>query len=455
MGAQPADEVQDIGVAPHPGRKAAEAAQRLLGVGVRPGAPDVPVDPVGVGPVPLDRHGGESELVDQPLRDAGTLTIELVRPVAGLAEQHDPRVTDELQQGVVVAGDRRTGAGVAPHRLEDRRSAGDAASRSGHPQAPSAAPARGGLRRQVRPEPVDGQPGDDAQGAGLLEQVAGALDDARSGAGSGAEPPPAVELRAPRGRGNRRSAGWRPDLREAVAGQVRPSAARDDRAHRRRRPRPPPTAPPPRRSTRRSSRSAVACRRVLPRPPRDRLEAAGEQRNVEDQLATVASCSESRSKRSVASPASLSARGHPRLRGLEALLRCRARRSPGPGRLAGMREPPGQADRPQVELQLARRRRRPAPRRGTTGSRPAGLPAARAPPRPRPGRSRRYQRPTPRSSRGTVRHTTSSASSPEHRHGLPRAHRHGHDDARRATARAGRARRPGRSGRWPGRRRPG
>ena len=72
-----------------------------------PGARHVAVDAVGVGPVALDRDRGEAALGDQALGDAGALTVELVRSVAGLPEQDDPRVADQRKQRVVVAADRR------------------------------------------------------------------------------------------------------------------------------------------------------------------------------------------------------------------------------------------------------------------------------------------------------------------------------------------------------------
>ena len=65
----PLDELHDVRVAPHPGREAAEVAQRLLRVDIRRQPHHVPVDPVGVGEVTLDRYGIEAELVDEPAGD--------------------------------------------------------------------------------------------------------------------------------------------------------------------------------------------------------------------------------------------------------------------------------------------------------------------------------------------------------------------------------------------------
>ena len=111
--AEPADEVEHVGVAPHPGRESSEARQRLDGLGVVAAAADVAVDAIGVGPVGLDGHGVEALLADQPLGDLGTLPVELVRAVRGLADQHEAGVADQLQEGIVVVG-------RAPQRVRGR-----------------------------------------------------------------------------------------------------------------------------------------------------------------------------------------------------------------------------------------------------------------------------------------------------------------------------------------------
>ena len=126
VGAEPADEVEHVGVAPHPGGEPPEARQRIDGLGVVAAAADVAVDAIGVRPVGLDGDGGEPLLADQPLGDLGALAVELVRPVRRLAEQHEARVADQIQQRVVVigraderiSGPRRAGSpGRRSHRL--------------------------------------------------------------------------------------------------------------------------------------------------------------------------------------------------------------------------------------------------------------------------------------------------------------------------------------------------
>ena len=100
--AQPADEVEHLGVSPHPGGEALEAAQRLLGIRVLAGPAHIAVHPVGVGPIGLDGDPREALLLDQPACDQGALAVELVAAVGGLSEQHEAGVADQIQQRVVV-----------------------------------------------------------------------------------------------------------------------------------------------------------------------------------------------------------------------------------------------------------------------------------------------------------------------------------------------------------------
>ena len=153
-------------------------------------AADVAVDAVGVRPVALDRDGGEALLADQALRDPGALAVELVRAVAGLAEQHDARVADQLEQRVVVAGVAGERVRLAPDRVEDRRARRAAGQRCGHGQLTGGREPRR-RRAQVLAEPVGGEPADGVERARLLEQVAGARDDHELRAGSAAARRPA------------------------------------------------------------------------------------------------------------------------------------------------------------------------------------------------------------------------------------------------------------------------
>src|SRR5438270_4927934 len=124
--AQPADEVCDDRVAPHPHREPAEAAERLLRRLVLAGAADEAVHAVGIRPVRLDRDRGAAAVGDQALRDLRAFAVELVGPVRRLAEQY---VTDAIcarQQGRVVVPGRgeRAQDAVAVETSGDRWTAG-------------------------------------------------------------------------------------------------------------------------------------------------------------------------------------------------------------------------------------------------------------------------------------------------------------------------------------------
>jgi hypothetical protein len=100
--AQPADEIEHIGVSPHPLRETFEATQRFHAVDVRACAADETVDPIGVRPVCFHRHGIEAAFVNQPFGNLRTLPIEFVRAVTRFAEQDKARIAHQIQERIVV-----------------------------------------------------------------------------------------------------------------------------------------------------------------------------------------------------------------------------------------------------------------------------------------------------------------------------------------------------------------
>ncbi|CKR71243.1 Uncharacterised protein [Mycobacterium tuberculosis] len=99
--AQPFHKISDHGVAPHPGGKPLESAKRLVSVGVLAEAANVPIDPVGVGPVRLGGYRTKALLLDQPLCHGGPGLVELVCAVRAFADQHDSCIADQLRQHLV------------------------------------------------------------------------------------------------------------------------------------------------------------------------------------------------------------------------------------------------------------------------------------------------------------------------------------------------------------------
>ena len=98
---QPAHEIQHRRITPHPGRETLESSQCLLGGRVVPAATDIPVHPVGIGPVSLGRDRAKSPVLDQPTRNLRPRRVELAGAVGRLADQHQLRVADQIEQHLV------------------------------------------------------------------------------------------------------------------------------------------------------------------------------------------------------------------------------------------------------------------------------------------------------------------------------------------------------------------
>src|SRR5262249_15385476 len=95
--AEPADKIEDVGVAPPPRWKTLEACERIHGIGVVAPSANVAVDSIGVRPVGLDGDRIEALLDDQALRDLGPLPVELMRSVRRLANEHETSIADQLE----------------------------------------------------------------------------------------------------------------------------------------------------------------------------------------------------------------------------------------------------------------------------------------------------------------------------------------------------------------------
>jgi hypothetical protein len=119
VGVQPLDELDDDGVAPHPGREALEVGERCGGVGIVAEAADVAVDAVRVGPVGRDRV--EATLGDQPPPQCRALAIEVVAAVRRFADQREARVGEQPTRPSSSAAD-------APSATAWRRTAASAGS---------------------------------------------------------------------------------------------------------------------------------------------------------------------------------------------------------------------------------------------------------------------------------------------------------------------------------------
>jgi hypothetical protein len=112
MAAQPVDEIVDLGVAPHPGRKAGE--RLVVGLLERTVA-NVAVDTVGVRPVGFDGDDREAVPLDQPAGDGRPRPVELRRTMGGLAQEDDLGGGEAIEQRservIVVEGWQRLAEG--------------------------------------------------------------------------------------------------------------------------------------------------------------------------------------------------------------------------------------------------------------------------------------------------------------------------------------------------------
>jgi hypothetical protein len=117
--AQPGEEVADLLVAPHPGR---EALEGRLGVRRLGPAAHIAVEDGGVRPVGLDRHDAEAVLLDQPPGDGGAGAVEFRGAMAGLAQQHHPRLAEPVEgggEGAMADVRQRLGGGAdLPDQIE-------------------------------------------------------------------------------------------------------------------------------------------------------------------------------------------------------------------------------------------------------------------------------------------------------------------------------------------------
>src|SRR5687768_1717308 len=87
--AEPANQVQKIGVAPHPARKAFEFVEGHESARVGRLAANVAMDAKNVGPICFQRDDIEAFFLDEAFGDLGAGFVELMRPVSGFAEQNE------------------------------------------------------------------------------------------------------------------------------------------------------------------------------------------------------------------------------------------------------------------------------------------------------------------------------------------------------------------------------
>lgn len=103
VGAEPVDEFDDVLIAPHPRRKTFEAVQGFFGGRVVADALNVAVHAEGVGPVGFPTEEIEVVFGDEAFGDFGARVVELVRAVAGFAEEDEAAFASVFEEAIVVA----------------------------------------------------------------------------------------------------------------------------------------------------------------------------------------------------------------------------------------------------------------------------------------------------------------------------------------------------------------
>src|SRR4030095_6622585 len=104
VGPQPADKIKYVDITPHPGGEMFEVRQGLDALDIVADPAHVAIDAVGLWPIRLDGHRGETLLLKKALGDLGALPIELVRTVRCRAKQDKASITDERGERIIVCG---------------------------------------------------------------------------------------------------------------------------------------------------------------------------------------------------------------------------------------------------------------------------------------------------------------------------------------------------------------
>ena len=99
--AQPFDEFDHDGVAPHPARETPKIAQRIIRVRVFAAAGYEPMDPECIRPIRLESDGAESFSLNQSLSELGPRFVELMRAMRRFADENALRLARHLHQRII------------------------------------------------------------------------------------------------------------------------------------------------------------------------------------------------------------------------------------------------------------------------------------------------------------------------------------------------------------------
>jgi hypothetical protein len=99
---KPPDEVEDVGISPHPGWEASETAKSVDRILIGSDSTDETIHAIGVGEIRLDGYRREPLFSDQSFRYFRSLMVELMSSVRRLTQQDKTGVTNEFDQWIIV-----------------------------------------------------------------------------------------------------------------------------------------------------------------------------------------------------------------------------------------------------------------------------------------------------------------------------------------------------------------
>jgi hypothetical protein len=119
--AQPADQIQHITIAPHPGGEPLEIAQCLFGIAICTLTTYVAVDAIRTRPIRFDCDQIKTFFFNQPAGQFRTRAIELMRTVRGFAQQYQVGIANPFDQRVEIRWCPLQWVSCFPQRIEERR----------------------------------------------------------------------------------------------------------------------------------------------------------------------------------------------------------------------------------------------------------------------------------------------------------------------------------------------
>ena len=101
--AKPSDEIENIGIAPHPGRKPFEIAESFTRFTIARISTNETIDAIGIRPIRFDGHSRELLFGNQPLRNLRALLVELMSAMRRFTNENKSGVADTSEQRIIIA----------------------------------------------------------------------------------------------------------------------------------------------------------------------------------------------------------------------------------------------------------------------------------------------------------------------------------------------------------------